>query len=263
MDSVAEPAALAGNGAPRRIQPMPVRRQVEDALRDAIVTGHYPPGTHLSDRALMETFGTSRQIIREAIRLLEAEGLIEHRPHRGPIVATLMADEAEEIYAGRAQLEGLVAHEFARKASESDRAALRAAFERLSRSGAADGKETILAIKQQIYDILLAGCGNSYASRMLMTILHRNRQLRAYSLSAPGRLKHTIEEVRAIVDAIDRRDAEGAAAACRLHVQKAAEVALPILRAHEAKQASQLGNEEGEPASLSSSPQSLIDESML
>lgn len=234
---VAEPKTFFGSGAPRRVEPMPVRRQVEDALRDAIVTGHYPPGTHLSDRALMETFGTSRQIIREAIRLLEAEGLVEQRPHRGPIVAMLTADEAEDVYAVRAQLEGLVVHEFARKAIESDRAALRAVFERLSRSGATDNKEALLAIKQQIYDVLLVGCGNSYASQMLTTILHRIRQLRAYSLSAPGRLKHTIEEVRAIVDAIERRDAEGAAAACRLHVQKAAEAALPILRAQETEQA--------------------------
>ena len=183
---MAEPKTFFGSGAPRRVEPMPVRRQVEDALRDAIVTGHYPPGTHLSDRALMETFGTSRQIIREAIRLLEAEGLVEQRPHRGPIVAMLTADEAEDVYAVRAQLEGLVVHEFARKAIESDRAALRAVFERLSRSGAADNKEALLAIKQQIYDVLLVGCGNSYASQMLTTILHRIRQLRAYSLSAPG-----------------------------------------------------------------------------
>lgn len=235
--SVTEFTTLTGSGAPRRVEPMPVRRQVEDALRDAIVTGHYPPGTHLPDRVLMETFGASRQIIREAIRLLEAEGLVEQRPHRGPIVATLTAEEAEEIYAVRAELEGLVAHEFARKASESDRATLREVFDRLSQAGADDSKEAILAIKQQIYHVLLAGCGNAYASRMLMTILHRNRQLRAYSLSAPRRLKHTIEEMRAIVEAIERKDAEGAAAACRLHVQKAAGAALQVLRAQEATKA--------------------------
>jgi hypothetical protein len=95
-----------------------------------------------------------------------------------------------------------VAHEFACKANESDRAALRTVFDRSLCLGTANDKDAILAIKQQIYDVLLPGCGNGYASRMLMMILHRNRQLRAYSLSAPGRLKHTIEEVRAIVEAI-------------------------------------------------------------
>ncbi len=235
VKSVTKFATDAEEGAPRRIEPMPVRRQVEDALRDAIVTGHYAPGTHLSDRLLMETFGTSRQIIREAIRLLEAEGLVEQRPHRGPIVATLTADEAEDIYAVRGQLEGLVVYEFARKASESDRTALRAVFDRLAISEATDRKEAILTIKQQLYDVLLAGCGNSYASRMLTTILHRNQQLRAYSLSTPGRLKHTIEEMRKIIEAIEQKDAEGAAAACRLHVQKAAEAALSVLRAQEAE----------------------------
>ena len=237
MKSVTKFATDAEEGAPRRIEPMPVRRQVEDALRDAIVTGHYSPGTHLSDRLLMETFGTSRQIIREAIRLLEAEGLVEQRPHRGPIVATLTADEAEDIYAVRGQLEGLVVYEFARKASESDRTALRAVFDRLAISEATDRKEAILTIKQQLYDVLLAGCGNSYASRMLTTILHRNQQLRAYSLSTPGRLKHTIEEMRKIIEAIEQKDAEGATAACRLHVQKAADAALSVLRAREAKNA--------------------------
>lgn len=224
---------VAAGATPQRVKPMPVRRQVEDSLRDAIVTGHYPPGTHLSDRVLMETFGTSRQIVREAIRLLEAEGLIEQRPHRGPVVAKLTADEAEEIYAVRAQLEGLVAYEFARKASEEDRAALRAVFENLATVKPGESRDEVLAIKQQFYDVLLAGCGNSYASRMLTTILHRNRQLRAYSLSSPGRLEHTIAEVRAIVTSIDRRDPEAAAAACREHVQRAAEAALPILRRQE------------------------------
>ena len=87
-----------------KIIPRPVRQQVEDGLRDAIVSGRFAPGEHLPDRALCELFGTSRSVVREAVRLLEAEGLIIVHPNRGPFVATMSVAEATEIYEVRAAL---------------------------------------------------------------------------------------------------------------------------------------------------------------
>ncbi|ABQ29010.1 GntR family transcriptional regulator [Acidiphilium cryptum] len=217
-----------------KIIPQPMRRQVEDGLRKAIIAGVFPAGAHLSDRLLCETFGASRSIVREAVRLLEAEGLVVVHPNRGPFVASISATEAEEIYELRAALEGLAGEGFARRATTGERAALRHIYEELAASGPATSRETLLDIKRRFYDVLTAGCRNAYVSRILGQLLNRNSQLRATSLSAPGRLPHTVAELGRIVDAIDRRDAAAAGAACRDHVHRAAEAALRIIGEREA-----------------------------
>jgi DNA-binding GntR family transcriptional regulator len=212
-----------------KIIPQPVRRQVEDALREAIVGGRFLPGEHLPDRVLCEAFGTSRSVVREAVRLLEAEGLIVVHPNRGPFVAPLSVDEAREIYEVRAALESLAGAGFARHATAAQRAALNAVYEELRDRGAACDRNSLLDIKRRFYDILTQGCGNAYAARMLDRLLSRNAQLRATSLSRPDRLPRTIAEIGDIIVAIERHDPAAAAAACRRHVEQAAAVALAIL----------------------------------
>jgi DNA-binding GntR family transcriptional regulator len=213
-----------------KIIPRPVRQQVEDGLRDAIVSGRFAPGEHLPDRALCELFGTSRSVVREAVRLLEAEGLIIVHPNRGPFVATMSVAEATEIYEVRAALEALAGEGFALRASDAERAALRLVYEELCRADAAGPRQTLLDIKQRFYEILSHGSRNSYAARMLDRLLSRNAQLRAMSLSRADRLPQTIAEIGDIMAAIERRDAAAAGLACRQHVQRAAEVALRILQ---------------------------------
>lgn len=220
-----------------RVVPQPVRRQVENGLRKAIITGLFPPGTHLSDRLLCETFGASRSVIREAIRLLEAEGLVVVQPNRGPFVACISVAEASEIYELREALEGLAGRGFALRAREDERATLRSIYEELAAAGPATSRETLLDIKRRFYEVLTEGSRNTYVSRALSQLLNRNSQLRATSLSAPGRLAHTVIELRRIVDAVERRDAKGAGAACRSHVRHAARAALRIIRKREAADA--------------------------
>lgn len=217
-----------------RIVPKPVREQAEEALRHAIISGHYPPGTHLSDRAICEELGASRSIIREAIRLLAAEGLVISIPHRGTFVAFMSSAEAVQIYEVRAALEALAGKSFAIRASDEERRELRAVVEQIAEVGAKDDRGSLLTLKQRFYSILLHGSRNTYVSRMLDQLLNRNMSLRSTSLSDPGRLQQTIAELREIVDRIEARDGEGAAEACQAHVHAAAATALRILRAQEA-----------------------------
>lgn len=218
-----------------RIVPKPVRQQAEEALRQAIITGRFAPGEHLSDRIVCEVLGASRTVVREAIRLLEAEGLVTVIPHRGSFVAFLSAAEAAQIYEVRGVLEALAGEAFATRASEEERSDLRAVFERLARMKSDAGNAALLELKQSFYAVLLKGGRNAYVARMLDQILNRNMQLRATSMSEPGRLPRTIEELRRVVEATERRDGEEAWAACRAHVQSAATAALRILRANERK----------------------------
>lgn len=212
-----------------RIVPQPMRRQVEEGLRAAIVNGRFAPGEHLPDRVLCDLFGASRSVVREAVRLLEAEGLVTVQPNRGPFVAQLSPEEAAQIYAVRGVLEALAGEGFARHATDPERAELRAVWEDLAKRGPDATREELLAIKRRFYDVLLAGARNAYVARMLDQLLNRNMQLRATSLSDPGRLPWTIRELKRVIDAIDRRDPDEAFTACREHVQRAADVALRLL----------------------------------
>ena len=213
----------------------PVRRQVEYALRDAIIAGRFQPGDHLPDRVLCEMFGASRSVVREAVRLLEAEGLITVIPNRGPFIARLSPAEARQLYEVRAALEAMAGEGFAERASDSERAALRRIYEQLA--GMTAGEDAVLALKQEFYTVLLQGCRNRYAASMLEPLLNRIAQLRKTSLSHPLRLPNTIRELRRIVEAVERRDPEEAREACRDHVQRAAAVALRTLNQRERSEA--------------------------
>ena len=216
-----------------RVQPQPVRQQVEAQLRGAIISGTLAPGSHLSDRSLCEQFGVSRSIIREAVRLMEAEGLVTVVPYRGLFVAFLSAAEAAQVYEVRGALEALAGEGFAQRASDEERAELRRIYEELAAIGPAAGREALLDLKRRFYEVLLCGSRNAYVGRMLGQLLNRNTQLRATSLSDPGRLPQTVRELRRIVEAVERRDPDGASQACREHVAAAAAIALRILRQRE------------------------------
>ena len=79
-------------------QPATLRLIVEGRLRSAISAGDFKPGQRLIERELCELTGVGRTSIREALRQLEAEGLITNIPHRGPSVSTISAEEAQQLY---------------------------------------------------------------------------------------------------------------------------------------------------------------------
>lgn len=182
----------------------------------------------------MRVFGASRSVVREAVRLLEAEGLITTIPNRGPFVSFLSPTEAEHIYEVRGVLEALAGEGFAQRASAEERAELRRVYEALAAlPPQGTDQATLLGLKRDFYEVLMRGCRNPLVARMFETIINRNTQLRATSLSDPGRLPNTVAEIRRMVEAVEARDAAGAWEACRAHVRIAAEVALRILREHE------------------------------
>lgn len=180
-------------------------------------------------------FGTSRSVVREAVRRLEAEGLVTVHANRGPFVAVLSIEEAAEIYEVRAALEALAGEGFAVRANDAERAELHGVFDELRRFGSEVTQEGLLDIKRRFYEIMTKGCRNTLVARMLDQLLTRNAQLRATSLSSSNRLPATIAELAQIVDAIDRRDPVAAAAACRSHVQAAADIAIGILQARDSQ----------------------------
>jgi DNA-binding GntR family transcriptional regulator len=210
-----------------------LRKQVEARLRQAIVQGHFRPGDHVSDRVMCEMFRVSRPVVREAVRQLEAEGLLETLPHKGSFVRSMSADEAARIYDVRGVLEALAARGFARNATDGQMRALAAILEELKAAHKSLGSVDVLTIKQRFYDQMLRGCGNEYVTAMLNQILNRSTLLRATSLSDPARLPKSIAELRVLMKALRERDEDAAWKASLEHVRRAAAAALAVLRRQE------------------------------
>lgn len=200
-----------------------LRQRTTQTLRSAILDGVLAPGQKLSERELCERLDVSRSCVRESLQHLQAEGLITIVPHRGPEVAATTPEEVREIYEVRASLESLAGRGFALNADEAQRAALRAKLAELSAHGEAGDRTTLLALKNQFYDLLIEGCGNRVAGQLLKQLNNRVTVLRRISISQPGRWPNTLRELEAILDAIDRRDGEAAARLCEAHVKRAAE----------------------------------------
>src|SRR5918998_1196852 len=106
----------------------PLRRKVLDALRSSIVEGRLAPGSRLVERELIDMMGVSRTVVREALRQLESEGLIDVIPNKGAVVRELTQAEANDLYAIRAVLEGLAARLFVENASAQEVDALERAL---------------------------------------------------------------------------------------------------------------------------------------
>lgn len=207
----------------------PVRQQVLENLRRAIVEGHFRPAERLIERELCALTGASRSSVREALRQLEAEGLIETLPDRGPVVRTVSAAEAEDLYQVRALLESLVGRLFALRATSEEIEELREAVDDFSKATRSGDSAASLRAKDRFYDVLTTGCRNATADALLGSLHNRIALLRATTLAQPGRSAQTQTELEQIVGAIEARDPDAAALACVAHVEAAAAVALAVL----------------------------------
>jgi DNA-binding GntR family transcriptional regulator len=205
----------------------PLRDQVLDAVRQGILDFRLRPGQRLIERELMEQLGVSRATVREVIARLASEGLVTNIPQRGAIVSVLSEEEALDIYEMRVSLEGLAARRFIERATPRTVAELRAAFEGyvVAAPNAGDNLDRLRA-KDAFYNVLFEGAASVPLTEMITMLQSRVRLLRSTSLSVPGRAEETVQEMRAIVEAIEAKDAQAAADACARHVRKAAATAL-------------------------------------
>jgi DNA-binding GntR family transcriptional regulator len=228
---------LQSGGAPliAKIQrsAAPLRRDVVDALRTAIIEGRLAPGARLTERELIEMTGVSRTVIREALRQLESEGVIETIPNKGPIVRKLTRDEAKDLYLIRSVLEGLAARMFVANATREDIAALSRALDETAIAYRDGDPENVLNAKNRFYDILFRGAGSETLSSMIATLHARIWRWRALGLGHPrrsrGRSKEAVKGLRDLLKSIERRDADEAEEIARLEVSNAAKEVMRIL----------------------------------
>lgn len=201
-------------------------------LREAILTLRFRPGEHLVERALCEQTGVSRSCLREALRHLESEGLIERLGARGLFVASITPDEARQIYEVRMALEPEIGRLFTARATQRHVEAL---FEALDGMQAAIADQDIAGYVQALdrfYEALCSGSDNAVAHRILRLLHARITYLRTITSakSNEARERETVALMRAIAEAARRRDAAEVSSRCRDFVERSAAFALQVLR---------------------------------
>lgn len=194
--------------------------EVAAKLRERIFAGELSPGSFVDEPALCAELSISRTPLREALKVLTAEGLLRHEPRRGCFVSQITEQDLDDIFPVIALLEGRCAFEAARNATDADLAALEQLHERLNR--AAKGKrineyyDTNFAIHEAI--IVLAN--NRWLAQVIGDLRKIVKLARLQQLHAPGRLEQSLSEHMAVYAALKAHDAEGAEAAMRTHLTR-------------------------------------------
>lgn len=213
----------------------PLRDQVFGVLRQAILDFSLKPGQRLIEREIIEKLGVSRTTVREAIGRLAAEGLVTIIPQKGAVVSVLTVEDAGDIYEMRASLESLVVRRFVEHATPEQVRQLRTSLQDIERAVEAPvHTHEELRAKDDFYKVLFAGASSPVLVQVLSGLQGRVQVLRATSLSVSGRSTEMVEEIRAVVEAIEDGDATRAASACETHVRNAARTGLARLAASEA-----------------------------
>jgi DNA-binding GntR family transcriptional regulator len=210
----------------KAIKALAVREQSVDAIRASIMSGELAPGQRLVERELCETLDISRNTLRESYRQLEAEGFLEIRPHKGPIVATMSDDQARQIYEAREALECYAVKRFTERAGSDALIELRVVAEELANAVSSGNAHDVDYWKTRFYEDLFDGAENEFLHDQARLMYSRLTRLRARSLSYPGRAAQSAGEIRGVMAAIERRDAHHAADLWCDHVRHAAAAAL-------------------------------------
>jgi DNA-binding GntR family transcriptional regulator len=178
------------------------------------------PGSFVDEPALCAELAISRTPLREALKVLTAEGLVRHEPRRGCFVSEVTERDLDEIFPVIALLEGRCAFEAANNASDADLAALEQLHDRLNRSARARLINEYYDANFKIHEAIITLANNRWLAQVIGDLRKIVKLARLQQLHAPGRLDQSLSEHMAVFAALKARDAEGAEAAMRTHLTR-------------------------------------------
>lgn len=199
-------------------QQRPLYQDVADRLRELIYRRQLQPGDWVDESALCEQLGVSRTPLREALKVLQREEMIELVPRRGCRVNALAEKDLLDLFPVMATLEGLCAHLAVKRIKAADLKRLEKMHLRLEQSAAAHDIDGYYEINRKFHSAIQELSGNRWLSRISaelrnVLLLARHRQL-----NVPGRLEQSLGEHRVIMQALRDHDADAAQQAMHDHL---------------------------------------------
>ena len=187
-------------------EPRLLVEEVLQRLRDLIVQGELAPGVKLNERVLCERLRTSRTPVREAIKFLASEGLVELLPNRGAIVTPITVTTVREMFVLLGALEALAGELACVNASDADIAEIRALHYQMLAHHARGELAPYFRCNQQIHLRLVESTGNATLANTYRALNGHVRRARYMANLSRERWDHAVEEHQKILDALIRRD---------------------------------------------------------
>ena len=189
------------------------------AMRDRIVTLRLPPGTALREEELMRTLGLGRTPLREAVKRLALEGLVEVRPRSGTYVTPVEATDIVHIAEVRAELEAQAARLAAKRINDALRATARALDAELQAIEGTTGIDAYMRLDERVHHFVWEAAGNPYLLDALERLWALSLRIWHLVLERVAALPAAVHEQRALLEAVVAGDARRASARMREHVQ--------------------------------------------
>lgn len=212
-----------------------LRLRVFIQLEEDILNGKYRPGESLIEKELCEEMGVSRTPLREALRQLEREGLVQSIPNKGVIVRGISTKDIEDIYTIRMMIEGLAARWAAEKITPEGLAELEEAVELEEFYTSKNDADHLLRFDTQFHDVLYKASKSKPLIHMLSMFHHYVQSARTTSMAEPDRALKVLEEHKAILQAVKDRDSQRAERLTTEHVRNAGIHIISQIRSNETK----------------------------
>lgn len=189
-------------------------------MRTMIIRGELAPGSPTQETRLSTALGVSRTPLREAMKLLAAEGLVELRPNRSPRITDIETDQVSELFEALAGIERLAAELAAQRATERELQRLRLLQTRMEAFHRDGRLDDYFVINGEIHGLIVKAARNAPLREAHETLLARAERARYLALGAERRWSNSVEEHAAILAALEIRDSDAAGRLLSAHVQR-------------------------------------------
>jgi DNA-binding GntR family transcriptional regulator len=201
-----------------------------ERLREMIIEGELAPGARLNERGLCERLGVSRTPLREAFRVLAAEGLVDLQPNRGAQVVAFSDDDIRESFEVMGALEALSGELACRRIGDDEVAEIKALTFEMLACHARHDLPAYYRLNRAIHDRINEAAGNALLRQMYVTLNQRIQNLRFRSNLDREKWNRAAREHAAIVEALEARDGSRLAATLRSHLEHKGQAVLDGLR---------------------------------
>ena len=209
-----------------------LHHQAAEKLRQQIFAGELAPGSFVDEAALCEQLAVSRTPLREALKVLVAEGLLRHEPRRGCFVAEITERDVDQIFPVMALLEGRAAHEATAHAGPADIAALELLHQRLREHAGAGRITEYYEANYAIHEAFITLADNRWLAQVIGDLRKILRLARHQTLHVPGRLQQSMAEHLQVFAGLKSGDAGAAEQAMRQHLFAQREALRALARNH-------------------------------
>lgn len=207
----------------RRERPMPIptlSNFIRTHIRDAILSGEFAIGTKIDQQAIAGRLGVSIIPVRESLRQLQAEGLVENHPHRGVFVTELSLSDLHDIYVVRETLEELASELAVPRLTDMDIAVMSQQIVAMEEATVSNDYNALFDLNRVFHFTLYNICGNTTLVQMIESLWDRSTIYRRMYTFMPDRAKQALQEHKVIVGACMARDPSRAGRAVRENVQQ-------------------------------------------